>query len=204
MAQPARKRLPREERVSAIMAAARIAFSDKGYEAAVMADIAAHAGLSEAALYKFFSSKRDLFISVIEQWYDELVADIEAHLPKIEGAVPRLEFLLNRHLRTFAEEPGLCRAMLQEARTMPDYVGGRFQECNRRYTGFMLETLKAGAAEGAVRSDLPAAFLRDAIFGAVEHHSFAYLTGRGRMNVTNVTEQFWALLRPALIPAETL
>lgn len=198
MAQPARKRLPRAERMDAIMAAARTTFSDKGYEAAVMADIAAQAGLSEAALYKFFSSKRDLFISVIEQWYDELIAQIEAELPNIDGALPRLEFLLQQHLRTFADEPGLCRAMLQEARTMPDYVGGRFQECNRRYTGFMLKTLKAGAAEGVVRNDLPAVFLRDAIFGAVEHHAFGYLTGRGRMNVQKMTDQFWALLQPAL------
>ncbi|MGB0921456.1 MAG: TetR/AcrR family transcriptional regulator [Alphaproteobacteria bacterium] len=203
MAVTARKRLPREERVDAILVAARKTFSDKGYEAAVMVDIAAAAGLSEAALYKFFASKRDLFISVIEQWYGELITVIEADLPQIEDTMLRLRYLVGQHLHTFADEPGLCRAMLQEARTMPDYVGGRFQECNRRYTGFMLKTLKAGAAEGVVRDDLPPAFLRDAIFGAVEHHCFAYLSGRAPMKIEKVTDQFWLLLQPALLAGST-
>ena len=61
-----RERLPRDERVAEIMRAARTVFCSKGYEAASTAEIAAQAGVVEGTLYRYFPTKRDLLIKVVE------------------------------------------------------------------------------------------------------------------------------------------
>ncbi len=48
-----------------ILAAAAAVFADKGYSAARLSDIAAHANLSTANIYKYFSGKEALFEEVV-------------------------------------------------------------------------------------------------------------------------------------------
>ena len=47
-------RRPRTERIAEICRAARVAFAENGYEGAVIADIAAAAGIAEGTIYKLF------------------------------------------------------------------------------------------------------------------------------------------------------
>ena len=53
------------ERRTQILTAALKTFSEKGYSAATMDEIAAGAGLSKAALYGHFESKEELFVGVL-------------------------------------------------------------------------------------------------------------------------------------------
>lgn len=55
------------ENRSKLIAAARRAFSEKGYAAASMDDLTAEVGLTRGALYHNFGSKRGLFAAVVEQ-----------------------------------------------------------------------------------------------------------------------------------------
>ena len=52
-------------------------------------------------------------------------------------------------------------------------------ELNRAYTRRTIEIIRDGQASGEFRSDLPPRLVRDAIYGAVEHHTWAYLRGEG-------------------------
>lgn len=76
--EPARRsRLPRAQRVGDILAAARQVFAEHGFAAASIAEIASKAGVAEGTIYKFFDSKRHLVVSVIESWYDDMLAEFE-------------------------------------------------------------------------------------------------------------------------------
>ena len=64
LARPIRKRealgARSERRVKEILGVARQVFSDNGYENSTTLDIARQAGIAEATVFSYFTSKRDL------------------------------------------------------------------------------------------------------------------------------------------------
>ncbi len=80
-AAPARGRLPGPQRRAQVLAVARRVLSDRGFHGTTMADIAEAAGVTKPVLYQHFTSKRELYRTVLE--------DIGARLESavIESAV---------------------------------------------------------------------------------------------------------------------
>ncbi|MGD9144568.1 MAG: TetR/AcrR family transcriptional regulator [Anaerolineae bacterium] len=58
---PSKRERQREERRSQILDAALTVFSQKGYHATNVSDVAAQAGVSQGTIYWYFESKEDLF-----------------------------------------------------------------------------------------------------------------------------------------------
>ena len=56
------------DRKNQILEAAFKVFVEKGYSKATMDDIVDSSGLSKGALYHYYKSKKDLFLSLIEHW----------------------------------------------------------------------------------------------------------------------------------------
>lgn len=70
---PAQALTPKGQRTRKnILDAARRVFSSSGYVGMRMTDVAAEAGLSLGALYRYFEQKDDLFLSVVEDIHEEL------------------------------------------------------------------------------------------------------------------------------------
>jgi AcrR family transcriptional regulator len=176
-------RLPREQRVQDILAAAEAVFSERGYENAAMSEIAARAGVVEGTIYKYFENKRDLVFKVMEAWYDGLVRNFATELAGIAGTRPRLRYLVWRHLRTVHDAPELCRVFFREVRTEDNYHRSLIHEMNRRYTRFVTDVLQEGIDRGELRADTPVVLVRDLVFGGIEHHMWNYVYGRGEVDV---------------------
>ena len=58
----------RENRINQILSAAFEVFVKKGYSKTTMDDIVVASKLSKGALYHYYGSKKDLFISLIDHW----------------------------------------------------------------------------------------------------------------------------------------
>jgi AcrR family transcriptional regulator len=72
-----RRERERGERRGAILAAATAVFLEKGVAQATMEDIAKQAELSKGALYLYFKSKDQLYLSIALSVLDQLVSDME-------------------------------------------------------------------------------------------------------------------------------
>ena len=59
------KRLPAEKRKKMILRAAIDVFSESNYRVAKVTDIAARAGVTDPMIYKFYQSKKELFVEVL-------------------------------------------------------------------------------------------------------------------------------------------
>ena len=70
-------RLPRGERRDQLLTTASDVFVDRGYHSAGMDEIADRAGVSKPVLYQHFSSKLDLYLAVLQQHGDILVANVQ-------------------------------------------------------------------------------------------------------------------------------
>lgn len=179
-------RLSRERRVADIMKAARDVFREKGYEEALISEIAERAEVVEGSIYRYFENKRDLLLKVIEDWYETMLSDYDQQLSGISGTRNRLRFMIWRHLATVHEDPALCHLMFQFLRAGPDYSTTAVYDLNRKYTRRTLDIVQEGIASGEIRPDISLRLVRDMIYGCVEHRTWAYLRGEGDFD-TNKT-----------------
>jgi AcrR family transcriptional regulator len=193
-------RLPRARRVQDILAAARDVFCERGYEDAAMAEIAARAGVVEGTIYKYFASKRELVVKVMEAWYAGLVAGFAADLAGIAGTRARLRYLVWRHLRSIRENPALCRVFVREVRAAENYHRSFIHDQNRRYTSFLAAVLREGVAAGEIRADVPVNLVRDLVFGGIEHHVWNFVYGRGALDIEAAADWIADIVLAGLAP----
>lgn len=189
---PARR--ARTERVEQILQAAREVFCDKGYDAATVAGIAARVGVVEGTVYKYFDSKSELLLRVLEHWYAELVDAYARDLAGVDGTAARLRLLVWRHLRAIRDYPRLCRLMFSEVRAERDYRGSSLHALNRRYTELLVEVLREGVDAGEIRPELPLPLVRDMIYGGIEHYTWTYLRDGGELDIDATADRIHALL----------
>lgn len=183
----ATRRLPRDERISKIMTVTRAMLAEKGYNNLVTTEVAERCGISEATIYKYFDSKRDLLIKVAEQWFDELLREDHRSVSG-RSTLEALRQLIWRNLSIVRREPALTRFVLLDLRPDPAYRSMSIFELNRRFTAQVTEVLRDGVAKGELRNDVPISLLRDMIFGCIEHQTWAYLRGEGDFSVDEVTD----------------
>lgn len=176
------RRLPRDQRVAAILACARTVLRERGYAQFLTSEVAELCGVSEATVYKYFATKRDLLIQVAESWFEEFLAETPAPA-RLTTFRDRLLHVIWHALSLIRREPALTRFVLMELRPDANYRQMRIYELNRRISARVMDVVAEGIREGAVRVDLPMRLIRDMIFGAIEHQTWAYLRGEGDFSV---------------------
>ena len=145
-------------------------------------------------MFKYFPTKRELLLSVLQRWYDEMFGDYTRDLAKVTGARARLRMVVSQHLRSIRESPQLCRVMFREVRAGDDYKGSAVHAMNKRYTGLLLQVVNEGIASGEFRGDIPPALLRDMVYGGIEHHAWMFLTRRGALDAERTADQIVSVL----------
>lgn len=103
-AKPRRKRLSPEERRAQIVAAARALFAAEGIDHVSMRKIARRVGITQAAIYQHFENKEAIFFVIIEGFFGELLAALEAAVASESEPLHRLR----RAMRAYIEH-GLSR-----------------------------------------------------------------------------------------------
>ncbi|BCH33328.1 hypothetical protein MesoLjLc_52580 [Mesorhizobium sp. L-8-10] len=172
-------RLPAERRIADIMLAARAVFTEKGYNDALISDIAERAGVVEGSIYRFFTNKRDLLVRVVEHWYEEMIASDDEQFAGVRGTWNRIRFIIHHHLASIRRDPALSRLVFQELRPDPDYRSTRLFQLNQAYTHRIIDVVKAGVAEGELRTDISPSLVRDMVYGCIEHRTWAFLRNEG-------------------------
>jgi AcrR family transcriptional regulator len=191
-----------ERRVREILAAARQVFSDNGYENATTLDIARELGISEATVFSYFSSKRDLCMQVIKGWYDEISQVLEQEVPLVVGTRARLHFVVHKHLVTLMQDgTGMCKLVLSEGRSTDAEFADLIAELKRRYTAPLMKVLAAAQRAGEIRQDMPLPLLRDMVYGSMEHVLWDYMVNRNKPDIETTASQLTNMLWTAFMPA---
>jgi TetR/AcrR family transcriptional regulator, fatty acid metabolism regulator protein len=172
-------RLPPERRIADIMTAAKAVFTEKGYDEALISDIAERAGVVEGSIYRFFTNKRALLVRVIEHWYEEMLARDTEQFAGVRGSWNQIRFIVHHHLMSIRREPALSRLVLQEFRPDPGYRNTRLFQLNQTYVHRVIDVIKEAVANGEFRSNVSPGLIRDMIYGCIEHRTWAFLRNEG-------------------------
>jgi TetR/AcrR family fatty acid metabolism transcriptional regulator len=180
-------RLPPEDRMAEILATARTTLAEKGYESFLPSDVAARCGVSEATVYRYFPTKRDLLVKVAEDWFGEILA-VEPEIAQQNDIFQQLRLVIRHSLAVVRKEPSLSRFVLMELRADPAYRSMHIYALNRRFTSSVISLVKDAVAKGIFRKGTSPSLVRDMVFGCIEHRTWAYLRGQGDFSVEETAD----------------
>ncbi|MFF2958068.1 TetR/AcrR family transcriptional regulator [Streptomyces sp. NPDC057963] len=135
---PPRQRLSPAERRAQLLAVAAQLFAAHPYDEVTMEDVAEHAGVSRALLYRHFPSKRDLFATLYQQVSERLLA--KTRLDPADTLIEQLVEGLDAHIEYFAENRNTVLAanrVLAGDRLVQTIISGELDALRQRLLGVL-------------------------------------------------------------------
>ncbi|TDG12421.1 TetR/AcrR family transcriptional regulator [Seongchinamella unica] len=176
-------RKSKEDRVSAILAAATEVFEEVGYQDAKISDIARRIGVVEGTVFHYFSTKQRLMVRIIEDFYRQVTTDVRAGLVGIAGTRNRLAYIIRFHLEVVTRNSRLCGEILRESRGLDGELAHAVSQLNQGYTRCLSEVIKEGIETGEIAPDTSIPLVRNTVYGSIEHTLWAVINDRLEVDV---------------------
>jgi AcrR family transcriptional regulator len=166
-------------------------FNRQGYEGTSVADLAAELGFSKSAIYHHVPSKEHLLAQALDEALDELTAVVRDALDDGGGtAYARLRSVVRRSAVVLAAHQPAVTLLL---RVRGNSAVEKEALARRRWIDAQLAQLvRAAAAEGAIRDDLPPELVSRLIFGMV-NSLVEWFRADGEMTAAAVADAITAI-----------
>lgn len=159
-----------------VLESAKAAFARNGFSGTNVNLVASVAGISVGALYKYFRTKEDLFIAIVDESRDLIQSTIDGILRSERSFSGRIEALLKAAVLSALEDPDLIKLYVactsEELADLAPALSERVESASAVAYGAMVAEAQAS---GEVRAEVDpryAAFLVDDILLAAQF-SFA-------------------------------
>lgn len=149
----------------AVLRAAVRLFTQRGYHATSMADVARELGVTKAALYHHVRAKEGILARALETALGALEEVVRAAAAGHGPAVDRLAALVHGSVRVLTDEPEAVTLLLRVRGTSP--VEEAALRRRRAIDTAFADLVRAAQAERAVRADLDPALAARLVFGTV-------------------------------------
>ena len=132
-----------------ILEAAAILFAECGYSQADTQTLADRLGVGKGTIYRYFPSKRELFLAAVDRLMSQLHETInEAISDESQDPIDRILHSMNAYLKFFSDQPELVELLIQERayfkdRTKPTFIEHR-EKFVQQWRGEFLNMIAAG------------------------------------------------------------
>lgn len=181
------------KREQEIIAAAAKVFKEKGYHAATTRDIAAEAGIQQATLYYYISSKEELLYLVVREPIVRLYSQVEEIVKAKIPTRAKIEHALHAHLAAFDANYPHMFVYVQELPHLIDTLQDKIRESPGRYQHLWEELLEQGIAAGELRAELDVTATVFMIMGMCNWLHRWYRKG-GRLDADTLARQYTSAL----------
>jgi TetR/AcrR family transcriptional regulator, cholesterol catabolism regulator len=174
-----------------IVEAATQVFSERGYHAASMTEIANRVGMRKPSLYHHIRKKEDLLFAIHEQLIDELIEQTTAALEPSMTPPEQMATVLRVSFDLIARHRDAVTVFLQERRAVS---GARWNELvvkRDRYEQMVSGIIAEGTATKAF-ADLPAAIAARGVLGMV-NWAYTWFDPKGEMTADEIADVFVAI-----------
>lgn len=147
-----------DARPAEIVAAAFAVFSEKGFAAARLDDIAARAGVAKSSLYVYFETKEDLFRAVVQGQVAPNLDAIKSVADAYQGPFAELApVLLKAVAQTLSDDrlAGMIRMVIGESGNFPDLAKIWHDDLLSRALGAMAGVVARAQARGELAKGDP-------------------------------------------------
>jgi AcrR family transcriptional regulator len=151
-----------------LLDAALTIFTEQGYNATPIDDIARASETSKGGVYFHFPSKQALFLALLEESSNALLEKVEAAMAREPDPLLRGEAALRAVMTSFAEHRLLARLLLVEAAGAGRDFNSALADMHERFAMLIAACLDEAVAAGQI-APLDTRFAARAWYGAVNH-----------------------------------
>jgi len=182
------------ERKGQILNSAIKIFGEKGFQNATIAEIAKDAGIGDATIYEYFKSKEDLLLAIPVEITKELIVQINDHMMGIKGAFNKLRKFIWWWLNYIEKNPGYGSIVLLELKTNKKFISTEAYQAARNFYKIVLDIIKEGQEEGAIKKEINIFLARSLCVGAIEHIIIRWLLKDRKYSLTQYADGLVDLL----------
>ena len=180
-----------------IVNAARKLVIKCGSENVTVRRIAQEVGVSEAAIYRHFKSKRDILYLLVESIESNLISDLESQNRPDYGP---LENVLLNHLSALEMRRGISFQVIAEIISLGDKkLNNRIYETIKKYIEKFKELLLTEIEKGEVRGDIDVDAAAVILFSIVQGLSNIWTLSNYSFNPKDKFEPILDVLRKGLV-----
>jgi AcrR family transcriptional regulator len=185
-------------RREAVLEAAKLAFCERGFEAAGVRDIAGRLGLHSGAIYHHFASKEEILYEIVGEVYATSLELLE-RVRGIQGSpVMALRELMHGHIDNITADPATTELALHEYKSLsPDHARA-IDAQHRMYLEGFTELIRAGQEQRLLRPDVNPELATLVTVGAL-NSTVRWYRGPASPPVNEVADAFVAILLEGLV-----
>jgi TetR/AcrR family transcriptional regulator, cholesterol catabolism regulator len=183
-------------RAGILEAAARI-FSEKGFHATSMQDIADAVDLQKASIYHYFSSKQEILVEILDYALDLINNRLELVLKLSLSPDEKLRQAMISYFQTIAENKNLSVVLLLEMRSLEPELKTRLASRREKFERIWRDLIIEGRQQG-VFSNIEPSLTGRAILG-VMNWSVTWYRSDGPRTAEEIADLFADLLINGLL-----
>jgi AcrR family transcriptional regulator len=170
-----------------ILEAATTLFAERGYAKTVTDDLIEKLGVGKGTLYRYFPSKRELFLAAVDRVMRKQRERVDAAIAGIDDPLERIAEGIRTYLAFFADHPEFVELIIQERAQFKDRKKPTYFEHRDRNAVRWRKLFGSLIVEGRVR-DVPVERITNVISDLVYGTMFTnYFTG-GRKSFEEQTQ----------------
>src|SRR3990170_7317615 len=149
------RRLPAHDRRSQIIETARQVFAAQSYAKVGTADLAKAAGVSEPALYRYFSGKKELFLATLRSTGPKLLEIWQSIASDVEDPLETLWSIGVHYYDHLQSHSGNMKLQFQAVSEVDEpEIRAALRENFAAFVDFVADTLDEGKQRGIIRRDI--------------------------------------------------
>jgi len=194
------KREHTEVRQQQIVDAAAILIFKHGSEHLTVKKIAAEVGISEAAIYRHFNSKKSILSFLLNHIEEVLLHDIS---PETVGNKPvtldLMERIIRNHFSMIGMQKGISFQVIAEIISLGDQtLNAQAYHAVQNYIARLKELLSDGIQAGAVRHDIDLEAAATLLFALIQGLVNIWSLSEGRFKLIEKYTSLWQIYRQAV------
>ncbi|MCA9774730.1 MAG: TetR/AcrR family transcriptional regulator [Myxococcales bacterium] len=138
-----------------ILEAATRLFAEKGFHGTDLEEVAARIGVAKGTLYRYFPSKRALFLAAVDRGMRAMIDELQARAAEATDPLDGVERAVRAYLTFFRDHPEVVELLILERAEFKDRAKPSYFVHRDRAVGPWLEVARGLVEAGRIRSISP-------------------------------------------------
>lgn len=194
------KRESTEVRQQQIVDAAAVLIFKFGSEHLTVKKIAAEVGISEAAIYRHFKSKKSILSFLLNHIEEALLKDISSeNIANEPVTLDIIEKIIRNHFSNIGMRKGISFQVIAEIISLGDKsLNKQASRAISRYIARLKEILADGVRDGAIRPDIDLEAAATLLFSLIQGLVNIWALSTGTFKLIDTYTSLWHIYREAI------
>jgi TetR/AcrR family fatty acid metabolism transcriptional regulator len=167
------------ERRNAIMEGALKVFGEHGFEETTISAISKAAGVSDATVYEYFSSKEEILFSIPLRYTEREIDRMREIGRYIHSPQEKIRVIIQAYLEFYETNRLYTSVALLTLKGNRNFLQTEAYKAIREASRSIVEAFNEGVEKGVFRDDIDPHLVRNLVLGFIEHLTVQWLlTGR--------------------------